>query len=474
MPETQPRKGKNIVVCCDGTGNQFNRENSNVVKLYAALTVDNDQTAYYHPGVGTMGAPTARTAAGRAWSTVTGLAFATGFMDNVEDAYRYLMNTYDDGDRIYLFGFSRGAYTARALASLLDGYGLLCRGNESHIPYMLRLFQTGMKQARSAAKKARKTGATATTSISLDAPFKEVFSHDVHLHFVGLWDTVSSVGLITQPLRLLYSAQNRIIHYGRHAISLDERRSFFQDNLWGEPLPMSRTPSLYDLKRDENGEFVRGENGDIERVPLQQDILQVWFPGVHSDVGGGYDQKVSILSNNSLRWLLDEAKSKGLLINPDRELLIFGLLTRKKYEAAVYLEKPTVSRIHPSLHGPWWILECLWHRHYTVDNAPENREEWTVPFGAFRTVPNNSIVHFTYSSPVAEPAGYTRPNLAAGTLSPLPDSPIDPETKAPIYLLYQLPSQIKTKGTQPALPVKRIAAMLAILTGAVAFIIRRS
>ena len=454
MPETPAHKGKNIVVCCDGTGNQFNSENSNVVKLYAALMVDNDQVAYYHPGVGTMGAPMARTAVGRAWSTVTGLAFATGFMDNVEDAYRYLMNTYNDGDRIYLFGFSRGAYTARALASLLDGYGLLCKGNEGHIPYMLRLFKDGMKQARKDAKKARdeakKSGnakSDATTSISLDAPFKEVFSHDIHLHFVGLWDTVSSVGLISQPMRLLYSARNRIIHYGRHAISLDERRSFFQDNIWGDTLPQSATPSLYDLKRDQDGTFSRDTNGDIEKKPLQQDILQVWFPGVHSDVGGGYEQDESILSNKSLRWMLDQAKPHGLLIDPDRERLIFGEKTMREYAAARYLKNPSKSIIHRSLHGPWWILECLWHRRYTNDTEVE---QWNIPFGASRTVPNNSVIHPSVVERIQDTAfNYSPRNLPFASVTPHPGSQPGTATDLHGYFVYQTPGKPSAKTGVP-------------------------
>jgi uncharacterized protein (DUF2235 family) len=103
---------RNIVICCDGTGNEFGDENSNVVKLYATLEINDRQVGYYHPGVGTMGAPNARGPISREWSRVKGLAFGAGLMDNVSDAYRYLMNTYREGDRIFLFGFSRGAYTA--------------------------------------------------------------------------------------------------------------------------------------------------------------------------------------------------------------------------------------------------------------------------------------------------------------------------------------------------------------------------
>src|ERR1700761_1265227 len=134
--------GKNIVVCCDGTGNSFNnvREESNVAKLYGSLVVNDQQRGYYHPGVGTMGSPNSRGAIEREWSKIKGLAFGAGLLQNVGDAYRYLMDTYADGDNIYLFGFSRGAFTARALASLIHVFGLLCPGNHEAIPYILEMY----------------------------------------------------------------------------------------------------------------------------------------------------------------------------------------------------------------------------------------------------------------------------------------------------------------------------------------------
>ena len=118
----------NIVICCDGTGNEFSDQNSNVVKLYSTLAIDKNQRGYYLPGVGTMGDPNTRTRIGKKWSVLTGLAFGNGILRNIGDAYRYLMNTYRDGDRVFLFGFSRGAYTVRALAGVLHMYGLLSPG----------------------------------------------------------------------------------------------------------------------------------------------------------------------------------------------------------------------------------------------------------------------------------------------------------------------------------------------------------
>src|ERR1041385_847873 len=134
---------KNIVICWDGTGNDVGDHNSNVVKLYSTLIIDGrTQVGYYHPGVGTMGAPTATNRLSKAWSVIMGLAFGAGLLANVGDAYRYLMDTYEDGDRVFLFGFSRGAYTARALAGVLHMFGLLCPGNDGLIPYIIPMSRT--------------------------------------------------------------------------------------------------------------------------------------------------------------------------------------------------------------------------------------------------------------------------------------------------------------------------------------------
>src|SRR5208337_285653 len=192
------RVPKNIVICCDGTGNEFGDHNSNVVNLFGTLIVDErQQVAYYHPGVGTMGAPAARNRISKAWSVVAGLAFGAGLLDNVEDAYRYLMEVYEAGDRIFLFGFSRGAYTVRALAGVLHMFGLLHRGNLGLIPYITRMF----------AKRTRKAGGMTHTFQVADG-FKETYCRDCGPHFVGVWDTVSSVGWIWNPLKLPYTAQN--------------------------------------------------------------------------------------------------------------------------------------------------------------------------------------------------------------------------------------------------------------------------
>lgn len=397
MPERPGQLEKNIIICCDGTGNEFGECNSNVVKLYSAMIINNEQVGYYHPGVGTMGSPNRRTRLGKAWSIVEGLAFGAGFMDNVESAYRYLMEQFNDGDRIYLFGFSRGSYTVRALAGVLHAYGLLCRGNEGDVPYVLHMFMDDVRRARGKGK----------TSVSLQSAFKETFSHDVTLHFVGLWDTVSSIGWIYSPIRLLYSAQNPIIQTGRHAVSIDERRCFYADNLWGPPLARDQTPTLQQ----------------------NQDILQVWFAGVHSDVGGSYKQSESALSNIALNWILNEAEGAGLRVNCDRVRMIFGQPTQQNHAAAQLFAPPAPPGIvHPSLKDLWWLLEILPHRYYDEDDG---KEKWRIPLGRPRWVPPGAYIHASVVARIKDRRCNYRPkNLPADKIiDPMAGAkPLDPSS----------------------------------------------
>src|ERR1700733_2804662 len=346
---------KNIVICCDGTGNEFNpQRNSNVVKLYSALVINQDQVAYYHPGVGTMGAPTATTWRQKQWTRIKGLAFGAGLFDDIGRAYQYLMQNYKEysvngeivHDRVYLFGFSRGAYTACALASLLKMFGLLYPGNEAQIPYVLRMFQKRHKENHRALLDEAKA-------------FQQVFSRPCFIHFAGLWDTVSSVGWVTQPVVLPYTARNPNITNVRHAQSIDERRIFFRQNSF------TRVVAGDDL-------------GDGETITTTQDFKQVWFAGVHSDVGGSYAPDKSGLSQIALEWMLVEAESRGLLLDADtvRSVLCYANPDQN-------LAPNPVADQNDSLYGPWWILEYLPHQSYNFDTR---KKEWSIPRGSPRTI----------------------------------------------------------------------------------------
>ncbi|MFL6354698.1 MAG: DUF2235 domain-containing protein [Bryobacteraceae bacterium] len=354
---------KNIVICCDGTGNEFGDCNSNVVKLYSTLVIDASQLGYYHPGVGTMGAPTARNRLEKEWTRLKGLAFGNGFISNVGDAYRFLMDAYAEGDNVYLFGFSRGAYTVRALAGVLYMYGLLCPGNDGLIPYITRMF----------AQHSRKGGGM-KESFDVAHNFKQTFSRDCPLHFVGVWDTVSSIGWVWDPVVLPYSARNPEMRIGRHAISIDERRCYFRDNLWGVPF-------------------------------AGQDIKQVWFAGVHSDVGGSYPEAESGLSKITFEWMLVEATAAGLLVDPYRANVVLGRTPPPEPWMPSYVEPNATAPMHQSLRGAWWILEVLPHR-YVDKSSGGPIVHWRIPMGSRRTIPDGSMIH---SSVFARGEGYRVP-----------------------------------------------------------------
>jgi uncharacterized protein (DUF2235 family) len=362
---------KNIVICCDGTGNEFGDHNSNVVKLYGALLIDGiQQVAYYHPGVGSMGAPAARNRISKAWSVVAGLAFGASLLDNVADAYRYLMDVFAKGDRIFLFGFSRGAYTVRALAGLLHMFGLLHPGNLGLIPYITRML----------AKRTRKEGGMKHT-FEVAAGFKEIYSRDCPVYFVGVWDTVSSVGWIWDPLKLPYTAQNPEMSVGRHAVSIDERRCYFRNNLWGATLS-------------------------------HQDIKQVWFAGVHSDVGGSYAYAESGLSQISLEWMLCEAVSFGLLVDPEKANRALG-----KIPPPPPVKPDPRGQLHNSLTAWWWLLELLPHSYY---DSVLKKVRWRIPFAARRVIPAGSVLHATVKEKLRDDTSYKPQNL------PPPNWPEEP------------------------------------------------
>jgi uncharacterized protein (DUF2235 family) len=370
---------KKIFIFLDGTGNEFidgsdprsKNANSNVVKLYTTLKVAGDQVAYYHPGVGTMGDPSIRWRIPRYWSKVKGLAFGAGFKANVLDAYRYLMEVYNDGDQIYIFGFSRGSYTARALAGLLHGYGLLCRGNEGHMLYAWRMMIDQLKYNREQLKKPHgKRDPTNAHTIKRNDAFAQTFSRIVTVRFMGIWDTVSSVGWIYTPIRLLDGAQNPIIQVGRHAVSIDERRAFYRDNLWGKPVVIN-DPEWPETLRNQG---------------IQQDIAQVWFPGAHSDVGGSYAQAEAAPANEALCWMIGELQQHGAQLCQDRIEMVLGRSANPVYRPPASPE----NELHESLDWRWWLLQLFPQQYYDKDNAII---QWRVPFGRPRSIPNGAIIH---------------------------------------------------------------------------------
>jgi uncharacterized protein (DUF2235 family) len=322
---------RNIVVCCDGTGNEYGDRNTNVLKLFSVLKRDANQVVFYDPGVGTMSAPAALTRTAKAVSKAMGLAFGAGITKSIEDAYTFLMNNYRKDDAVYLFGFSRGAYTARAIAAMIYKCGLLESGNINLVPYASKMFKN-------------------QSDYEIYSGFKNVFSGRCAIHFLGLWDTVKSVGWIYDPFTLQFTMDNPIVKTVRHAVAIDERRSFYRQNHWGDPRP-------------------------------HQDVKQVWFAGVHSDVGGSYPSAESGPSEITLRWMIREAAKAGLVID------------QKKLEIMLPEDRDSINapRLHESLTGVWWFPEYLPRRY--KDRSKGYKPSWKVYRGEPRWIGDGALIH---------------------------------------------------------------------------------
>lgn len=254
---------KNIVICCDGTDNKLTiNENTNVIHLYSCLEKSSRQTTYYHPGVGTIAPNGTRNLLSRKWHIIKDMLSASSMEENVKDAYVFLMDTYEDGDKVYLFGFSRGAYTVRMLSGLIEMFGLLEKGNSGHLRYALEIYSKGDKL------------------FEIANSYKSRFSRKIEIHFIGIWDTVVAAGgLISFYKSFPYSRSLGIAKTVRHAIAIDERRKHYY---------------YYEVSEEHN------------------DCKEVLFAGVHSDVGGSYP--IEGLSKVALEWMLGEASNAGLIL----------------------------------------------------------------------------------------------------------------------------------------------------------------
>jgi uncharacterized protein (DUF2235 family) len=347
---------KNVVLCCDGTANEFARDKTNVVKLFYSLEQDpSRQVSFYHPGLGTMEPPGALSGPTRWLTKLLGKAIGYGLEADVRDAYVFLMNHFEEGDRVFLFGFSRGAYTVRAVAAMLHMYGLIGEGNEPLVPCAIRMLTAIDKKYTS------DDAAERHEAFKLADEFRTTFSsRDCKPYFVGVWDTVSSVGWIAHPLRVPYSANNPDIEIGRQAVSIDERRAFFRQNLW--------------------------RPADPPAPAGPKDMKQVWFPGVHCDVGGGYPEKESGLSKIALGWMLCEAETAGLLIIQDRKNAMLGLTDSS------YTNPDPTAEMHNSLTPSWWPAEFVPKRHF---DWPTHKWGWRMNLFRRRFIPNVAQIHIS-------------------------------------------------------------------------------
>lgn len=276
-----------LIVCCDGTWNTPEQEDNgvpaptNVFKLYGALAnkdnADDVQKKYYRKGVGTSGGFLAK---------LTGGAFGAGLSDDIKSAYKWLCDTYEDGDSIYLFGFSRGAYSVRSLGGLIGKCGLLRFSDQITETEKWHRVTKGF-----AAYRKGPPGDPWDTSFERDA--------SVQIAFVGVWDTVGALGIPDEFRYLFFGRFMRhrfhntvlgdTVSVARHAVAIDERRQAFSPTLW---------------------------NAD----PAIRDVKEIWFPGVHGDVGGSY--AAHGLSDSALDWMITEASATGLAFKEKMRLQI--------------------------------------------------------------------------------------------------------------------------------------------------------
>ncbi|MEM1330113.1 MAG: DUF2235 domain-containing protein [Planctomycetota bacterium] len=302
---------KNIVICCDGTSNAPTTARTNVLKLWLSLERDEQQLAYYDPGVGATADRSLVTGIGRRVGRMIDFAAGTGLRDNVLGAYRLLMRIWDDGDRIFLFGFSRGAYTVRALSGLMQVFGLAETAQDNLVEYMWHVYSN--KGGTPSAFERR---------MRVAAELRQ-FNRRPRVHFLGAWDTVSSWGLYFNFASLPYTASCPRIDHIRHAVAIDERRSSFKQNL-----------------------FNPVRNNDLQ---------EVWFPGGHGDVGGGHPEEAAGLSKLALEWMLSEARGLGLRVRSTKHKKYLGRANRAG--RTQYSTPDPCAPMHAGLRGLWWVLE---------------------------------------------------------------------------------------------------------------------
>lgn len=259
---------KRIAFCADGTWDGSGN-NTNVYKLFKALLTTADQVPYYDDGVGSDGQPIEKLAGG---------AFGAGLFQKIKDGYTKIAQVYEANDQLFLFGFSRGAYTARCLAGMIAICGLPTANFTDDV------VETAFQAYRNKDLRPQLLAQISQTCNLFDAK----------LAMVGVWDTVGSLGIPAifggvNPL--VYGFLDTNLHpdvlHAYHALAIDEKRSEFPPTLWTSPAP-------------------------------GQTLDQVWFCGVHCDVGGSYpdDPNGTTLADLTLAWMMNRASALGLAFAP--------------------------------------------------------------------------------------------------------------------------------------------------------------
>ncbi|HYC52322.1 MAG TPA: DUF2235 domain-containing protein [Gemmatimonadaceae bacterium] len=313
---------KRLIVCADGTWNSADSATAdgkgltNVGRLrdvVAPRSADGTrQLVRYHDGVGARGSWFNRVLSG-----ATGL----GLSRNVRNLYTWIVEEYRPGDELYFFGFSRGAFTVRSLAGLIRNCGILRLEHATRVDEAYAMYRD-----RSEPKSPNGREAVA---------FRSQFSHalETPIKCIGVWDTVGSLGVPTGgPIGALTRRRygfhdvrlSRYVEHAFHALAIDERRKPFAPTIWG----------------------VR--ESDVSKPGRTQVVEQVWFPGVHSNVGGGYAD--TSLSNLAFLWMLNRASSCGLAVAPDLGKRYGGDCCGRMYDSMTWFYKILGVHLRPIRH----------------------------------------------------------------------------------------------------------------------------
>lgn len=336
---------KRIALFLDGTWNEPT-DNTNVWRLKSLMAREDSQgvpqLSYYDAGVGT------------AWyDHLSGGALGIGLSENIRQAYQWLVESYDPGDEVYVFGFSRGAYTARSLVGMIARCGLLAPGAPMPVLQVFERYRRGSDATPLYTLEYEKRNGR--TDFDLEESWLLSYATRIPIKMVGVWDTVGALGgpLARIPKlrdRMLYFHNTRlstIIERALQALALDEHRRPYRPALWTRFVPDNES-----------------EEEKAQREGREPHVEQRWFLGAHSNVGGGY--RNDSLAQIPLAWIQEEAEKSGLAFR--RRVALSG----EEYQA------PIVDSYRAFLAGTyrWATLNRRFHR--VIGRSPEKKARGTV------------------------------------------------------------------------------------------------
>ncbi|KAG6376991.1 hypothetical protein JVT61DRAFT_1033 [Boletus reticuloceps] len=421
------RPPRTIVLCFDGTNGQYDLTNTNVVKFFGLLNKDctDQQVAYYQAGVGTYFAPGVVSPLWLWFASLMDEAVAWYLDAHVMAGYKFLMDNYRTGDKICLFGFSRGAYTARALAGMLNRIGLLPKDNLQQVNFAYKAYTRSDKEG-----------------VELAAGFKKTFSQDVKVEFVGVCIVPNSGPICTIGPQKDDGADEVVDMEGPVKRKFDTLKStlkqlFKREYAKVQPQQTVESgPSTDGAQRNQRGDELAPDETQefVAEESFTTDVLEVWFAGCHSDIGGGNvedDVKVS-LAQITLHWMVEQVVRSecGILFDGD-ELARIGFTppvpapnsspnsnndlpraapeegTRGIKDSSAVQESPNEPNQHtPSpdsypersdaiaplfdelkINKMWWILEVLPFSYAWQDYNGDWHSKWSINWGRGRFIP---------------------------------------------------------------------------------------